>query len=74
MKYNKLEIRARDPNNKKEISYIVDLVELNQPDNAISKVSAYKKIRKIKISASTFRQSNGEKKELKERVNNSIKY
>ncbi len=41
MKYNKLEIRVRDPNNKKEISYVVDLLELNQPDHSISKVSAY---------------------------------
>ena len=25
LKYNKLEIKLRDPNNKKEISYVVDL-------------------------------------------------
>ncbi len=44
LKYNKLEIKVHDPINNKETSYVVDLVELNQPDHAISKVSAYQKI------------------------------
>jgi hypothetical protein len=60
LRYNKLEINVYDPNTKQDVKHVVDLIDWNQKNEAITKISASQKIKET--------QSNDE------RVKTSIKY
>lgn len=44
MRFNRLEIVVHDPNTKKDIKQMVNLIDWNHQDQAISMIAAYKKI------------------------------
>jgi hypothetical protein len=44
MRFNRLEIVLHDPNTKKDVKQMVNLIDWNHQDQAISMIAAYKKI------------------------------
>jgi hypothetical protein len=45
LKFNRLEIVLHDPNTKQDTKQLVNLIEWNQPDHAISKIGAHLKLK-----------------------------
>ena len=45
MRFNRLEIVVHDPNTKQDVKQMVNLIDWNHQDQAISMIAAYKKIK-----------------------------
>jgi hypothetical protein len=57
MKFNRLEVVVHDPNTKKDFKQMVNLIDWNHKDQAISMIAAQKQISEIKDQEQKLKMS-----------------